>query len=414
MNLDAKTFRDLLADPAAVEIFSAATGCPLVIVEVSDGSASRWLTGLDITGLPAVVVAVAPDPAWLPALAAGAADIVLTENSGTAAPYVTPEKGLSAATAAIKVAVTASPIAATSLALLLRTSAGMPVAAGLIAESATYSVLQEGAEFRRWRSAHPPRAPEAATDRVLVERSPGELRIILARPGRRNAVDWRMRDALVGALTIAIGEPGAQITLRANGPDFCAGGDLDEFGSRLNPAHAHIVRLTRSPAMLLHQIADRTTAYLHGHCLGAGIELPAFAARVAAAEDTKIGLPEIGLGLIPGAGGTVSLPRRAGRWRTAYLALAGDTLDAKQALAWGLIDEIRPQRAGLCPLSRGLTLEHGAGGSDYPPRLRLHYASGHEDNRASAADNLSGSGHVFRPAGYEADRKLDQGGRAPG
>ena len=56
------------------------------------------------------------------------------------------------------------------------------------------------------------------------------------------------------------------------------------------------------------------------------------------------GLPELGLGLIPGAGGTVSVTRRIGRWRTAYLVLSGRTVDADTALAWGLVDAIVSRR----------------------------------------------------------------------
>ena len=57
-----------------------------------------------------------------------------------------------------------------------------------------------------------------------------------------------------------------------------------------------------------------------------------------ASADTQIALPEIGLGLVPGAGGTVSLPRRIGRQRTAWLGLSGHAIDAETALAWGLVD----------------------------------------------------------------------------
>ena len=53
-----------------------------------------------------------------------------------------------------------------------------------------------------------------------------------------------------------------------------------------------------------------------------------------------LGLPELSLGLIPGAGGTVSIARRVGRWRTAYLVLSGRTIDAATALRWGLVDAV--------------------------------------------------------------------------
>jgi len=74
--------------------------------------------------------------------------------------------------------------------------------------------------------------------------------------------------------------------------------------------------------------------------LGGGIETAAFAHRVVAHPDTVLGLPELALGLIPGAGGTVSLPRRIGRQRTALLARSTEPVNAATAVRWGLVDEI--------------------------------------------------------------------------
>ncbi|HLT69358.1 MAG TPA: enoyl-CoA hydratase/isomerase family protein, partial [Acidimicrobiales bacterium] len=73
----------------------------------------------------------------------------------------------------------------------------------------------------------------------------------------------------------------------------------------------------------------------------AGVEVAAFAGRVVAAPDATFRLPELGMGLIPGAGGTVSLTRRIGRQATARLVLTGETVDAVTALALGLVDEVR-------------------------------------------------------------------------
>ena len=81
---------------------------------------------------------------------------------------------------------------------------------------------------------------------------------------------------------------------------------------------------------------------LHRACIGAGIELPAFAGTVLAAPDARVRLPEVAMGLVPGAGGTVSLPRRIGRHRTCWLGVTGAELDAEAALAWGLVDRITP------------------------------------------------------------------------
>jgi enoyl-CoA hydratase/carnithine racemase len=95
-----------------------------------------------------------------------------------------------------------------------------------------------------------------------------------------------------------------------------------------------------SPARALAGLGDRTVVHIHGDAVGSGIELAAFAGRVVATADTRISLPEIRLGLIPGAGGTVSLPRRIGRHLTLQLALAPEPIGVDTALGWGLVDEV--------------------------------------------------------------------------
>jgi enoyl-CoA hydratase/carnithine racemase len=150
-----------------------------------------------------------------------------------------------------------------------------------------------------------------------------------------------MRDELLEALMVAAADPSISVVLDGEGPSFCSGGDLDEFGSRPDPATAHVVRLQRSAGAVMAAMADRIEARLHGACMGAGIELPAFAGRVIARPDTRIALPEVGMGLIPGAGGTVSVARRVGRHRAALLALSGAVIDAETALQWGLVDSVQ-------------------------------------------------------------------------
>jgi enoyl-CoA hydratase/carnithine racemase len=343
LNLDPATLAELTASPAASEELTAAGGWPLIVVDVPDAAAAQCLAGVDITALPAVVVACVPDPGGFPAAAARAADVILTADECAPAPFVSWPGGPAAATGLIGDVLVAAPVAGTTLALLMRSAAGLTVPAALVAESAAYSALQAGGEFARWRAAHPPRQPpagDAARPRVRIRNAGGILEVTLDRPARRNAVDWRMRDALAAALAGPVREAGLRVELRGEGPDFCAGGDLDEFGSRPDPALAHLIRLTRSPALLLHRLAARTTVFLHGACLGAGIELPAFAGRVVASPDTRIGLPEIRLGLIPGAGGTASLAARIGRHRATFLALSGQVIGADQALGWGLVDAV--------------------------------------------------------------------------
>jgi enoyl-CoA hydratase/carnithine racemase len=343
LNLDPASLAELTAVPAASEELLAGGGWPLIILDVPDAAAARRLADIDITVLPAVVVACVPDPRGYPAAAARAADVILTEDERAPAPFVSWPGGPAAAAGLIEESLAAAPVAGTTLALLMRSAAGLTVPAALVAESAAFSTLQAGQEFARWRAAHPPRQPpagDAARPRVRTRNAGGVFEVTLDRPGRRNAVDWRMRDALAAALAGPVSDADLRVELRGEGPDFCAGGDLDEFGSRPDPALAHLIRLTRSPALLLHRLAARTTVFLHGACLGAGIELPAFAGRVVASPDTRVGLPEIRLGLIPGAGGTASLPARIGRHRATFLALTGQVIGADQALDWGLVDAV--------------------------------------------------------------------------
>ncbi len=150
-----------------------------------------------------------------------------------------------------------------------------------------------------------------------------------------------MSERLVEALVDAIADPGRRVVIRGAGPSFSSGGDLAEFGSFADPVTAHAVRLGRSAGHLIAMLSDRIEAQLHGVCFGAGIELPAFAGKVVASRDVRIALPEVSLGLVPGAGGTVSVPRRIGRHRTALMALTGMAIDAVTAHHWGLVDQIK-------------------------------------------------------------------------
>jgi enoyl-CoA hydratase/carnithine racemase len=156
-----------------------------------------------------------------------------------------------------------------------------------------------------------------------------------------------MRDALVEALTVGVADPTVTVVLQGAGASFCSGGDLGEFGTTPDPATAHLIRLTRSPAMLAAHLSPRLVARVHGACIGAGAELAAAGAELAAAgarvvaqPATFFALPELALGLVPGAGGTVSLPRRIGRHRTAWLVLSGERIGVERARRWGLVDEL--------------------------------------------------------------------------
>lgn len=220
-----------------------------------------------------------------------------------------------------------------------------PAYPGVITESLAYSTLQGGPEFVRWLADRGPAHLPEEPDPVVAERVGDTLYVRFNRPKRHNAFSTPARASLLEALEVARVDPSvAELVLAGNGPSFCSGGDLAEFGSFADPAWAHLARTRHSPALVLDAITARLgaacRAEVHGQVLGSGLEMAAFCGHVTSSADAVFGLPELALGLLPGAGGTVSVTRRIGRWRTAYLVLSGATIDPATALKWGLIDAV--------------------------------------------------------------------------
>ena len=328
----------LLESPYTSEDFSPLTQCPLLIVDLSSRGAvapeALERTRRRLREIPCPTIALCPasvDPEA--ARLRDAFDLVLAEL----APLAT-----------IQERVLRTPVAAMALVQLLRHNEGGNLHDALVAESLVYSVLQSGPEFAAWlRERRTGASPDSRREpQVRMRRRRDVLTLTLNRPERHNAFSREMRDQLVEGLQLAVADESIrEVVLRGAGPSFCSGGDLGEFGSLPDPATAHAVRSTRNAARLLARCADRVRAEIHGACIGAGVELPAFARRVVAREDATFELPELAMGLVPGAGGTASLPARIGRQRAAFLALSGVRIDAPTALRWGLVDELRIARA---------------------------------------------------------------------
>jgi enoyl-CoA hydratase/carnithine racemase len=329
---------DLFADPGTAAVIAGHHSvlhepAPLVVRPASGAEVDPSVAAT-IRELPTVTVLIAEPDAVAPWLA-DAFDVCLAEG-----PADPPPPFVAAPVEPVRAAVATHPEAALALVALLRDPRST-TAAGLAAESAVYALLLGSADFHRWLAERGPRPLRPAAEPVLVRDDDGVRTITLNRPEVRNAVDRPMRDALVAALQgAAMDRSIRRVVLRGAGPAFSAGGDLAEFGTVVDPATAHAVRLTIHPGAWVDRCADRTWALLHGPCIGAGIEVPAFAGRVVATTDATFALPELRYGLIPGAGGTVSVPRRIGRARTAWLALTGAVLDATTAGRWGLVDEV--------------------------------------------------------------------------
>lgn len=170
----------------------------------------------------------------------------------------------------------------------------------------------------------------------------GAVAVLLLVAPPLNLLSAAMRGALLAALDAAEADPGARaILLIAEGRSFPAGIDLHELDAPVP-----------SPDLApdLAELCDRVeactkpvVAALHGHVLGGGLELALAAHRRIALAECRLGLPQVALGLVPGAGGTQRLPRLIGAEAALRLMLDGAAISAAEALALGLVDQVVAQ-----------------------------------------------------------------------
>lgn len=249
------------------------------------------------------------------------------------------DKGLSQIIANIEKA----PIAAMVLVQHLRASESLSLTDALTAESFAYATVQQGPDFLRWLAGNRDRGkPTAASEQPLkIELDSNHMTLVMSDPDNLNAIGVSMRDALCEALDLALADQNiTRISIAGAGRCFSTGGEIAEFGEISDPASAHWIRSLRLPAWRLARLKDKLHIHVDGGAVGAGAEITAFGIHVTATEKAWFQLPELKYGLIPGAGGTASLPSRIGRQRTAYMALSMIRINAQTALDWGLVDEI--------------------------------------------------------------------------
>ena len=237
-------------------------------------------------------------------------------------------------------AIEAAPRASAALVQLLRSIAGLPADRALPLESFAFAMLQAGTEHAAWLASRPP-APASSPGVLDVRRRGDRLALLIDRPQARNAIDCVMRDALYDAASLAALDPSiARVSLRASGRCFSIGADLAEFGATRAVDAAHAIRARTLPAHPIARRADIWNIHVQGACVGSGLELAAWAGRLTAAPNAWFQLPETAMGILPGFGGCVSIPRRVGRQRAAALMLSGKRIGAGLAREWGLVDAI--------------------------------------------------------------------------
>ena len=215
-----------------------------------------------------------------------------------------------------------------------------------------------------------------ATGPVRLERDDEIALAVLDHPPV-NALSAAVRDGLRDALVAVAGDPSlAALVLIGAGDNFVAGGDIGALGSR--PGGATMREINR----LIEDSAKPVIAALQGAAMGGGLEMTLAAHGRNAARTLRCGLPEVKLGILPGAGGTQRLPRLVGFARALELVAIGETLGADEALAIGLVDrvvEATELRAAAIGFAREMLARPA------PPRVRDRTA---EIDRARAEPRL--------------------------
>ena len=181
---------------------------------------------------------------------------------------------------------------------------------------------------------------------IIYEKQNGIAYITLNRPKALNAYNVKMRDELYEILGGIKDDPevDAVILKGAGEKAFCAGADLTEFLSAPPPVFARQARFERDVWGRFLSIEQPVIAALHGYVLGSGIEMSLCCDIRLASDDARFGLPEPGLGIIPAAGGSQTLPRTTGQAPALEILLSGRWIDAKEALKVKLVNRICPAR----------------------------------------------------------------------
>ncbi|CAO3363551.1 enoyl-CoA hydratase/isomerase family protein [Azospirillum palustre] len=186
-------------------------------------------------------------------------------------------------------------------------------------------------------------------DAVLVERRNGVGIVTLNRPDALNAINMAVRRGLTRACRDLEADPAIRtVLIRAAGErGFCVGADIKEFRQVDSAVSARRVDLGIAYIDAVASLTKPAIAAIHGFCLGGGFEIALACDIRIASADAVFGLPEVNLGLIPGAGGTQRLPRLIGTGRALDLMLTGERFGAEEALRLGVVSRLAPARQAL-------------------------------------------------------------------
>ena len=173
----------------------------------------------------------------------------------------------------------------------------------------------------------------AVTESVRLERE-GDVALVIVHNPPVNALSWHVRQGLADGLARALDEGATAIVVICDGRTFIAGADIGELGAAWRGPDLHDIQSAMEDAPV------PVIAAIHGTALGGGLELALCAHYRIASPTARFGLPEVNLGLLPGAGGTQRLPRLVGVPKALEMMTSGRHIDADEAVACGLVDEL--------------------------------------------------------------------------
>jgi len=195
-----------------------------------------------------------------------------------------------------------------------------------------------------------------STFEVIIYEKKDEIGYVtLNRPHALNAYNIQMRDELYQVLAAIRDDPDVRVVIFKGAGEraFCAGADLTEFLTAPSPVIARQVRWERDVWGLFLSITKPLIAALHGYVLGSGVEIALCCDIRVASEDAQFGTPEMGLGIIPAAGGSQTLPRVVGIAPALDILLTGRWIKAEEARRLKLVNQV-VARGDLLPTAERL------------------------------------------------------------
>jgi len=181
---------------------------------------------------------------------------------------------------------------------------------------------------------------------LIITRQGRVLHLTLNRPAARNALNNALLSELAATLEAAATDSEISVcVITGNERCFAAGADLNEMAEKDLAATLNDIR----PQLWarINAFSKPLIAAVNGYALGAGCELALLCDLVIAGENARFGLPEITLGIMPGAGGTQRLIRSVGKSLASKMVLTGESITARQALAAGLVSDVYPEALTL-------------------------------------------------------------------